>query len=79
MRSSHSLFKTGFFTNTYLNGAAALSLILIALITFIPPFALVFGLTALPAHLYLTALGLAFIPIIVLEIAKAAGMIKHHQ
>ena len=34
MRSSHSLFKTGFFTNKYLNGAAALSLVLIALITF---------------------------------------------
>lgn len=79
MRSNHSLFKTGFFTNKYLNAAAALSLVLIALITFIPPFALVFGLTALQVHLYLTALGLAFIPIIVLEIAKAAGMIKHHQ
>ena len=58
---------------------AALSLFLIALITFVPPFALVFGLTALPGHLYLIALGLALIPIIVLEIAKAAGMIKHHQ
>lgn len=79
MRSNHSLFKTGFFTNKYLNGAAALSLFLIALITFVPPFALVFGLTALPGHLYLIALGLALIPIIVLEIAKAAGMIKHHQ
>jgi len=79
MRSNHSLFKTGFFTNKYLNGAAALSLFLIALITFVPPFALVFGLAALPGHLYLIALGLALIPIIVLEIAKAAGMIKHHQ
>lgn len=79
MRSSHSLFKTGFFTNKYLNGAAALSLALIALITFVPPLALVFGLTALPGHLYLAALGLALVPIVVLEIAKAAGMITHHQ
>ena len=79
MRSSHSLFKTGFFTNKYLNGAAALSLVLIALITFVPPLALVFGLTALPGHLYLTALGLALVPVAVLEIAKAAGMIAHHQ
>ena len=79
MRSSHSLFKTGFFTNKYLNGAAALSLVLIALITFVPPLALVFGLTALPGHLYLTALGLALVPVVVLEIAKAAGMIAHHQ
>ncbi|WP_455619382.1 calcium-translocating P-type ATPase, PMCA-type [Eisenbergiella sp.] len=79
MRSSHSLFKTGFFTNKYLNGAAALSLVLIALITFVPPLALVFGLTALPGHLYLAALGLALVPVVVLEIAKAAGMITHHQ
>ena len=79
MRSSHSLFKTGFFTNKYLNGAAALSRVPIALITCEPPLALVFGLTALPGHLYLTALGLALVPVVVLEIAKAAGMIAHHQ
>lgn len=79
MRSSYSLFKTGIFTNHYLNGAALISLCLIGLITFMPPLAVIFGLTMLPAHLYFTALGLAFVPIPVLELCKAAGFVKHHK
>ena len=37
MRSDHSLFKIGVFSNKYLNGAAFVSLGLMALIVFIPP------------------------------------------
>lgn len=79
MRSEHSLFKTGFFTNKKLNQAAALSLVLIALIVFVSPLALIFGLTALPAWMYLAALGLSLVPIVVLEIAKASGVVRHHH
>lgn len=79
MRSERSLFKTGFFSNKYLNGAALLSAALIALVVFIPPVATVFGLMQLSAGLYLTALGLALVPLVVLELSKAFGLIKHHK
>ena len=79
MRSERSLFKTGFFSNKYLNGAALLSAVLIALVVFIPPVAMVFGLMQLSAGLYLLALGLALVPLVVLELSKAFGLIKHHK
>ncbi len=79
MRSDHSLFRVGFFTNTKLNQAAAVSLALVALIAFVPPLAMIFGLTVLPAWMYLAALGLSLVPILVLEIAKAAGVVRHHH
>ncbi|MBC8570801.1 calcium-translocating P-type ATPase, PMCA-type [Oscillospiraceae bacterium NSJ-54] len=79
MRSHHSLFKTGFFSNKYLNGAAAISVVLMALVVFIPPVATVFGLIQLSAPLYLEALGLALVPLVVLELSKALGLIKHHK
>jgi Ca2+-transporting ATPase len=64
------LFKTGFFTNKYLNGAALVSLFLICLVIFIPPVATAFGLTRLAAPLYIAGLGLALVPILVLELYK---------
>jgi Ca2+-transporting ATPase len=76
MRSAHSLFKIGFFSNKYLNGAAFISLLLMLLVSFIPPIASAFGMTQLPGQMYLTALLLAVIPIIVLEITKAIGLVK---
>lgn len=76
MRSNHSLFKIGPFTNKALNRAACISVVLILVVVFIPPIATIFGLTQLPAHLYLIATVLSFISIVLLEIAKAAGMIK---
>jgi Ca2+-transporting ATPase len=79
MRSAHSLFKIGFFSNKYLNGAAFTSLLLMLLVSFIPPIASAFGMTQLPAQMYLTALLLAIIPIIVLEISKAVGIVKAQE
>lgn len=77
MRSEHSLFKIGFFSNMYLNGAAALSMILMLLVVFIPPVNAAFGLTQLSGQMYLLALILALVPILVLEISKSLGLIKH--
>ena len=77
MRSSHSLFKTGIFTNRYLNGAAFISLALLALVAFLPPVAFAFGLTQLSAVMYFYALGLALVPVLVLEFSKAFGLVKH--
>lgn len=76
MRSSHSLFKTGFFTNKKLNGAVVISLLLTALVLF-TPVSVAFSLTTLPAVCYLIGLGLAFIPTVITEIAKAFKLIKN--
>ena len=77
MRSFHSIFRIGVFTNRKLNGAALVSLALMALVLFIPPVAGAFGLVALSPVLYLIGLGLSLAPLIVMEIAKALELIKH--
>ncbi|HEY8344991.1 MAG TPA: calcium-translocating P-type ATPase, PMCA-type [Bacillota bacterium] len=79
MRSNHSLFKIGVFTNKALNRAALISTTLIAVVTFIPPVASVFGLTQLNMELYLTAVFLAALPVPVLELAKRVGLIRHQH
>lgn len=79
MRSHKSLFKTGFFTNKYLNLASLVSVALMCLVLFIPPVATVFGLIRLPLNLYVLGFGLAIVPVILLEIVKAFGLIKHHK
>lgn len=78
MRSGHSLLKIGPFTNKYLNGAALISTALTALVVFIPPVALVFGLTALTANQYLIALALACTPVLVIELTKRFGSLHKH-
>ncbi len=79
MRSAHSLFTIGPFTNGKLNMAALISTVLIILVVFIPPVANIFGLISLPGHLYLKAVGLAFIPLPVMELTKLLGLIKHRH
>lgn len=79
MRTNASLFKVGPFTNKYLNGAALLSVALVLLISLIPPVAAVFGLTILPAYMYLIMLGLILVPLLVMEISKKVGLIKHYE
>lgn len=77
MRSNHSLLSVGFFSNKYLNGAALISIALISMVVFIPAVASAFGMIPLAGSSYLLALGLALLPIIVLEISKAFGLVKH--
>lgn len=77
MRSHRSLFKTGFFTNKKLTGAAAISLLLVCLVLF-TPVSVAFELIYLPARLYLIGLGLALVPLVAMEVSKAVGLI-HHQ
>ena len=79
MRSNHSLFKIGFFTNKRLNMAALISFALMILVVFIPPIAKVFGLIQLSPSMYLAALGLALVPLVVLETTKATGLIGHKK
>ena len=75
MRSDHSLFRTGFFTNRKLNGAALISVLLMAAVLF-TPLSKLFGLIYLPGKVYLTGLGLIFTPFVVMEAGKAFGSRK---
>ena len=76
MRSHRSLFQTGFFTNRKLTGAAAISVLLVCLVLFTPVSA-AFELIYLPAKLYLQAVGLILVPLVVMEVSKAVGLIHH--
>lgn len=78
MRSERSLFKIGFFTNRKLNRACLLSTALVALVLF-TPVSTAFGLITLSPQLYLTGLGLALVPLLVMECSKAFGLIKHQK
>ncbi len=78
MRSEHSLFKIGFFTNRTLNWAALLSLALSAIVLFTPA-RVAFGLELLTLPMYGIALGLVLVPLLVMECSKAFGLIKHES
>lgn len=78
MRSDHSLFKIGVFTNRNLNYAALVSVALVALVLF-TPLRVAFGLVILSGKLYLQSLGLIFVPLLVMEISKAFGLIRHQH
>jgi len=78
MRSERSLFKIGAFGNKTLNKAALVSLILVAVVLF-TPLRIAFGLELLTVNLYLIALGLVIVPLVVMELTKALGLIKHNK
>lgn len=77
LRSDRSLFKLGFFTNKKLNLAALASILLTALVLFVPCVQTVFGLVYLSAWAYLCGIGLILIPFAVMEISKVIGLIRH--
>ena len=78
MRSEHSLFKIGVFPTPTLNKAALASTALVALVLF-TPVRTIFGLVSLTGSQYLIGLGLALVPIVVMELSKAFGLVKHHK
>ena len=78
MRSEHSLFRIGPFSNRTLNGAALISVLLVLLVLF-TPLRTPFGLTVLPAWLYLLGVLLSLVPLVVMELSKAFGLIRHHS
>lgn len=69
MRSEHSLFKIGIFTNKTLNGAVLISVVLMLLVLF-TPVGIAFELVRLPWQLYLIALGLILVPVVIMELSK---------
>ncbi len=79
MRSSHSLFKVGFFSNKTMNLSLLVCTALTTVVLFIPGVVDVFGMMPLYWWLYLVGLALSLLPILVMEIAKAIGFIKTHH
>ena len=79
MRSGHSLFKIGPFTNKKLNLAVLASVALVAFVMFVPGVQDAFGLVMLSWKLYLIGLGLILVPLLVMETSKLLGFIKHHK
>ncbi len=79
MRSDHSMFKIGVFSNKILNLVTVLSLGLIAFVAFVPVVNGVFNMTYLPWECYVTVLAFAFVPVIVMELAKLFGFVKHRH
>ena len=77
MRSSHSLFKVGFFSNKTMNLSLLVCTLLTAFVIFTPSVVTVFGMMYLDWWLYLVGLGLSLFPIVVMEVAKALGFIRH--
>ncbi len=78
MRSDHSLFKIGPFSNHKLNWACLVSFLLIFLVLF-TPVRIAFGLVVLPGKTYLLGFVLALVPVIIMELSKAFGLIKHQH
>ena len=76
MRSNRSLFSIGFFTNKNLNKSTFVSVVLMLIVLF-TPVSKAFGLVFLSWKLYIISLGLVVIPLVVMEISKAVGLVKH--
>lgn len=76
MRSDHSVFKIGVFTNHKLNWAALVSIILVLFVLF-TPIGIAFGITILPYQLYLLGFGLILVPVLVMELYKAVICLKN--
>ena len=69
MRSDRSIFSIGVFSNKYVNLASLAAIVLMSVVLF-TPLNTIFGLAYLPLKLYLIALGLIFVPLVVMEIYK---------
>ena len=76
MRSDHSLFHIGPFSNRKLNLACLVSILLVAAVLF-TPLSIPFGLVRLPGKLYGIGIALSLVPLLVMECSKAFGLIRH--
>ncbi len=77
MRSDRSLFKVGFFGNKTLNLAALAAFVLTMAVCLVPGVQAAFELEYLTHWFdYLICLGLVLVPLVVMELAKAVGLIR---
>ncbi|MDD3171246.1 MAG: calcium-translocating P-type ATPase, PMCA-type [Bacilli bacterium] len=79
IKSDHSVFTKQAFNNKYLILAFVLGLGLQLLIIYIPPFASIFKLEALPLDLLILCLGLSLVMVLVCEIVKIANKLRNKK
>ena len=77
MRSS--IFKIGVFGNKMLNLAAIVSIVMVAFVMLIPGVNGAFGMVYLPFWAYFAGIGFSLVPVLVMELSKAFGIIKKHH
>ncbi len=70
MRSSFSLYKTGFFTNKVMNIAVVVCSAMQCAVVLIPWLASLFGVVALSGIQWLTVIGLSVVPLLTGEVGK---------
>jgi Ca2+-transporting ATPase len=76
MRSDRSVFRAGFFSNPKLVLAAVVCALLQAAVIAVPPLAVVFKTAVLTGRQWLVVAALSLIPLIVVEVEKAARQTK---
>ena len=74
MRDNRGLFHGG--TTKFMTVSSVISVGLVAVVAFVPPFQRVFGLTTMPWYMYLVAFALSLAPTIVREIIRAASKLS---
>ena len=70
VRSSHSLFRVGFLSNLYMLGAFAASLLLLLVVLLTPGMQSIFSLVSMNGIQWLTVVGLALAPLVIMELYK---------
>lgn len=78
VRSDKSLLRIKPFSNKKLNLAVLGSLLMVAVVL-LTPVGIAFGVITLPLELYLFGILLSVVPILIMELAKAVGLIKHNK
>lgn len=78
MRSNRSLFAIGPFGNKTLN-LATLAVVALTAIVLFTPVNVAFGLVLLDGWLYGVAAALFFVPLVIMELAKLFGLVRHHK
>ncbi len=78
VRSSHSLFEVGFFSNRYMGGAFLASLASMLLVLLIPFMQTIFGVAAMNGTAWLICIALSSVPFIVTEAYKYFGERRQH-
>ena len=75
MRSSQSLFKTGFFGNKALNKSVLISIVLVLIVVF-TPIRIAFELVVLPWYAYACGIAFSLVPVVIMEISKKLNLVK---
>ncbi|MCM1533109.1 MAG: cation-translocating P-type ATPase [Corallococcus sp.] len=74
MRSRSGIFKGGI--TPFMAVSFVVSVILVAAVAFVPALQSVFGLTSMPAYMYLVAIALSLVPTLARELSRLGGALR---